>query len=71
MLRAQTRGNPEIHKIFIKKIAVVDLRAGGLDASEASRQWEAAAGISARSQATGLKCNMLIAERPCQHKATS
>lgn len=71
MLRAQTRGNPEIHEVFVKKIAVVDLRAGRSDASEALRRWEAAAGIHARSRAIGLECNELIAERPCWHKVQS
>ena len=70
MLRAQTRGNSEIHEVFVKKIAVVDLRAGRSDPSEALRRWEAAAGFHARSQAIGLECNKLIAERPRQHKAT-
>lgn len=71
MLRAQTRGDSDIHEVFAKKIAVVDLRAGRADASEALRRWEAAAGIHARSPALGLGCNKLIAERPRQYKATS
>ena len=71
MLRAQTIGNPEIHEVFVKKIAVVDLRVGRSDASEALRRWEAAAGIHARSRAIGLEGTMLIDERPRQHKATS
>ena len=71
MLRAQTRGNSEFHEVFVKKIDFVDLQAGRSDASEALRRWKAAAGIHALSQAIGLEFNSLIAERPCQHKATS
>jgi predicted signal transduction protein with EAL and GGDEF domain len=71
MLRAQTSGNSEIHEVFVKKIVVVDLRAGRSDAIEALRRWEAAAGIHARSQAIDLECTMLIDERPRQHKSTS
>ena len=70
MLRAQTRGNSESHDIFVKKIAVVHLRAGRSDAGGPLHRWEAAAGIHVRSQAIGHE-GMFIAERPCQHKATS
>ena len=71
MLRAQTRGNSEIHEVFVNKIAVVDLRAGRSDASGALPRWEAVAGTHAHFKSVDLECNKLITERPRQHKATS
>ena len=71
MLRAQTRGNSEIHEVFVNKIAVVDLRAGRSDASEALRQWEAAAGIHAHYHVTAVQHSRSINERPFQHNVQS
>ena len=60
MLRAQTRGNSAVHEVFVKKIAVVDLRDGRSDASETSRRWEAVAGTHAHFKSLDLECNKLI-----------
>ena len=70
MLRAQIRGNSEIHEVFVNKIAVVDLRAGRSDASGALPRWEAVAGTHAHFKSVDLESNKFVTERPRQHKAT-
>lgn len=54
MLLAQTRGNSEIHEVFVKSRAAVDLRVWRSDVGGALRKSTAAAEIHARFHAVAF-----------------